>query len=151
MTRRSTLLAQRAWTTSLRRSFRLFRCSLGAQLHQAYKSSADNVFEGFFALSPISKKVRSPAASAEMTLQVKMSTLSAHQMAPVRVVAHSSSWTPAAYELEESSPPSPVLSLLDSARDRTSWPLHATPSDKVQKFVRDAFCRVPKNACGRRI
>ena len=29
--------------------------------------------------------------------------------------------------------------------------LRATPSDKVQKFVRDAFCRVPKNACGRRI
>ena len=29
--------------------------------------------------------------------------------------------------------------------------LHATPSDKVQKFVRDAFCRVPKNACDRRI
>ena len=29
--------------------------------------------------------------------------------------------------------------------------LHATPSDKVQKFVRGALCRVPKNACDRRI
>ena len=35
-------------------------------------------------------------------------------MAPARVVAHSSSWTLAAYELQESAPP---LSVLDSARD----------------------------------
>ena len=41
-------------------------------------------------------------------------------MAPGGVVAHSSSWTPAACELEESSPPSRVLSFLDIARDRTS-------------------------------
>ena len=56
---------------------------------------------GFFALFPDFKKVRSPAGSAEMTRQVEISTLSAHQMAPAGVVAHSSSWTPAAYELEE--------------------------------------------------
>ena len=31
----------------------------------------------------------------------RISTLNAHQMAPAGVVAHSSSWTPAAYELEE--------------------------------------------------
>ena len=35
----------------------------------------------------------------------EISTLSAHQMAHAGVVAHSSSWTPAASELEESSPP----------------------------------------------
>ena len=29
--------------------------------------------------------------------------------------------------------------------------LHATPSGKVQKFVRDAHCRAPKNPCDRRI
>ena len=40
-----------------------------------------------------------------MTRQVEISTLSAHQMAHGGVVAHTSSWTPAAYELEESSPP----------------------------------------------
>ena len=57
----------------------------------------------FFALFPHFKKVRSPAASAEMTRQVEISTLSSHQMAPAGVVAHSSSWTPAAYELEDSS------------------------------------------------
>ena len=51
-------------------------------------------FKGFFALFPDFKKVRGPAASAEMTRQVEVSTLSAHQMAPAGVVAHSSSWTP---------------------------------------------------------
>ena len=51
---------------------------------------------------------------------VEISTLSAHQVANAGVVAHSSSWTPAAYELEESSPPSCVLSLLDSAPDHGS-------------------------------
>ena len=40
-----------------------------------------------------------------MTRQVEISTLSAHHMAHGGVVAHTSSWTPAAYELEESSPP----------------------------------------------
>ena len=40
-----------------------------------------------------------------MTRQVEISELSAHQMAPAGVVAHTSSWTPAVYELEESSPP----------------------------------------------
>ena len=49
--------------------------------------------------------MRSSTASAEMTRQVEISTLSAHQMAHGGVVAHTSSWTPAAYELEESSPP----------------------------------------------
>ena len=52
--------------------------------------------KGFFALFHDFKKVRSPAASAEMSRQVEIFTLSAHQMAPVGVVAHSSSWTPAA-------------------------------------------------------
>ena len=61
--------------------------------------------KGFFALFPDFKKVRSSTASAEMTRQVEISTLSAHQMAHGGVVAHTSSWTPAAYELEESSPP----------------------------------------------
>ena len=57
LTTRSTWLAQKAWRSSLRRSFRLSRCSLGDLLHQACKSSADEVFEGvFFALFPISKK-----------------------------------------------------------------------------------------------
>ena len=61
-------------------------------------------FQGFFrTFPPISKKVRSPAASAEMTRQVEISTLSAHQMSPAGVVAHSSSWTPAAYEPKDSS------------------------------------------------
>ena len=46
--------------------------------------------------------VRSPAGSAEITRQVEIFTLSSHQMAPAGVVAHSSSWTLAAYELEES-------------------------------------------------
>ena len=58
--------------------------------------------KGFFALFPDFKKVRGPTASAEMTRQVEISTLSAHQMAYGGVVAHTSSWTPAAYELEES-------------------------------------------------
>ena len=61
--------------------------------------------KGFFALFPDFKKVWSSAASAEMTRQVEISTLSAHQMAHGGVVPHSSSWTPAAYELEEFSPP----------------------------------------------
>ena len=56
-------------------------------------------------------KVHSSAASAEMTQQVEISTLSARQMGRAGVVAHSSSWTPAAYR---------VLSLLDSARDHGS-------------------------------
>ena len=47
----------------------------------------------------------SPDFSAEMTRKVEISTLSAHQMAHGGVVPHSSSWTPAAYELGESSPP----------------------------------------------
>ena len=63
-------------------------------------------FNGFFALFPDFKKVWSSAASAEMTRQVEISTLSAHQMAHGGVVPHSSSWTLAACELEESSPPS---------------------------------------------
>ena len=58
----------------------------------------------FFALFPDFKKVRTPTASAEMTRQVEISTLSAHQMAHAGVVAHTSSWTPAAYEPEESAP-----------------------------------------------
>ena len=57
--------------------------------------SADEAFEGFCShFSPISKKVRSRAASAEM---------GSHQMADAGVAAHSSSSTPAAYELEQSS------------------------------------------------
>ena len=86
------------------------------------RSADEAVAGGVFALFPRFKKqkVRSSAASAEMTRLVEILTLSAHQMAPAGVVAHSSSWTPAAYELEESSPPSRVLCLLDSARDHGS-------------------------------
>ena len=66
---------------------------------------ANEAFGGVFShFSPISKKVRSPTASAEMTRQVEISTLSAHQMAHAGVVAHTSSWTPAACEPEESAP-----------------------------------------------
>ena len=87
-TTRSTLLAQRAGTSSLRRSFRLSRCSLGDLLLQASKSSADKVFEWVFLTFPrFQKKVRSSAASAEMTRQVGISTLSACQLAPAGVVA----------------------------------------------------------------
>ena len=76
----------------------------------AFRSSlprfADEAFEGFFfALFPDFKKVRTPAGSAEITLQVQISTLSSHQMAPAGVVAHSSSWTRVAYELEECASP----------------------------------------------
>ena len=76
----------------------------------------DEAFEGFFShFSRISKKVRSSTASAEMTRQVEISTLSAHQMAHGGVVAHTSSWTPAAYELEESSPPlTPTLAVFQN-------------------------------------
>ena len=62
---------------------------------------ADEAFEGFFShFSPISKKcgLRPPV---RRTRWVDISTLSAHQMAPGGVVAHSSSWKRAAYELEE--------------------------------------------------
>ena len=59
-----------------------------------------------FALFSVFFQVRSLGASAEMTRQVESSTLGSHQMALAGVVAHSSSWTPAACELEESSPPS---------------------------------------------
>ena len=90
--------------------------SVFVQLHPRCLALQMRRLKGVFALSTISKKVRSPAASKETTRQVGISTLSAHQMAPAGVVAHSCSWTPAAYELEESSPPSRVLSLLDSAR-----------------------------------
>ena len=59
----------------------------------------DVAFQGFFShFSPISKEVRGSAASAEMTRQVEISTLSAHQMAHGGVVAYYSSWTVAAYE-----------------------------------------------------
>ena len=77
---------------------------LGDLLHHASRF-ADEPFEGVFALFPVFKqrKVRSSAASAEMTRQVEISTLSAHQMSH-GVVAHTSSWTPAACELEESLP-----------------------------------------------
>ena len=81
------------------------RCSLGDLLHHASRF-ADVAFQVFFfTLFPDFKKVRSSAASAKMTCQVEISTHSAHQMAHGGVVPHSSSWTPAACELEESSPP----------------------------------------------
>ena len=66
---------------------------------------ADEAFQGVFRTFTVFKKVRSSAASAEMTRQVEISTLSARRMAHGGVVPHWSSWTPAAYELEESSPP----------------------------------------------
>ena len=82
---------------------------------------ADEAIKGFFlALFPDFKKVRSPGASAEMTRQVEISTLSANKW-----LLPESSRTPAhgrrrPMSLEESSPPSRVLSSLDSARERTS-------------------------------
>ena len=69
--------------------------------------------------------MRSPTASAEMTRQVEISTLSAHQMAHGGVVAHTSSWTPAAYELEESSRP------LDSHIGGLPEPPRRKQGDKV--------------------
>ena len=59
---------------------------------------------GFF--RPISKMcgVRPPVRRSPSRWKF-ISTLSAHQIAHGGVVPHSSSWTPAAYELEESSPP----------------------------------------------
>ena len=88
-------------------------------------------FKVFFALFPDFKEVWSLAASAEMTREVEISTLSAHQMAPAGVVAHTSSWTPAAYELEESSPP------LDSHIGGLSEPLDGgrEQGDKVVYFL----------------
>ena len=58
-----------------------------------------------FRTFPRRQKVWSLIASAEMTRQLEISTLSALQMTLAGVVPHSSSWTPAACELEESSPP----------------------------------------------
>ena len=45
--------------------------------------------------------MRSLADSAEITREVEISTLSAHQIPPAGVFAHSSSWTPADHESEE--------------------------------------------------
>ena len=89
LTMRSTLPAQKAWTSSLRRSRQFFRAHcLALQMRR---------LKGFFRTFPRFQK------SAEMARQVEISTLSAHQMARGGVVAHSSSWTRAAYELEECS------------------------------------------------
>ena len=85
-------------TSSLRRSLLSPPLVTGPLALQMWR------FKGFFALFPNFKKVRSPTASAEMTRQVEISTLSAHQMALAGVVAHTNSWTPAAYEPEESAP-----------------------------------------------
>ena len=88
--------------------------------------------KGFFELFSDFKKVRSPTASAEMTRQVEISTLSARQMAHGGVVAHTSSWTPAAYELEESAPWSSDIGglseLLDGRREQ---------GDKVEYVLAD--------------
>ena len=94
----------------------LSRATVNRSLPRQVSTSQMTRFKFLFALFSRfqkHKKVRSPAASAEMTWQVEISTLSAHQMAPAGVVAHSSSWTPAAYELDESSPLSRVLTFLD--------------------------------------
>ena len=83
--------------------------------------------KGVFALFPDFKKVRSLTASAEMTRQVEISTLSAHQMAYGGVVADTSSWTPAAFELEESAPWNSdvggLSELLDGRREQGIRPL----------------------------
>ena len=98
--------------------------------------------KGFFALFPDFKKVRSPTASAEMTRQVEISTLSAHQMAHAGVVPHSSSWTPAAYELEESASwNSDVGGLSDPPDGRREQ------GDKVENFL---MCLTAGNAAGYR-
>ena len=67
-----------------------------------------------------------------MTRQVEISTLSALQMAHGGVVAHTSSWTPAAYELEESTPWNSdvggLSELLDGRREQ---------GDKVEYVLTD--------------
>ena len=69
-------------------------------------------------------------------------------MAPGGVVAHSSSWTPAAYELEESSPLSRVLCPLDSARGHGSGlPGEEGHGDKVVYIL---ICLTAGNAAGYR-
>ena len=67
-----------------------------------FRPTAQFVSRQWAAISK-TNKVWSPTASAKTTRQVEISTLSAHQMAPAGVFAHFSTWTPAAYELEESS------------------------------------------------
>ena len=52
---------------------------LGRRQHHAFRI-ADEAFEGVFALFPDFKKVRSSAASAEMTRQVEKSTPAAYQI-----------------------------------------------------------------------
>ena len=99
--------------------------------------------QGVFRTFPVFKKVRSPTASAEMTRQVEISTLSAHQMAHGGVVAHSSSWTPAAYELEESSP------LLDSHIGGLPEP-HDGRREQGDKVVYILMCLTAGNAAGYR-
>ena len=90
-------------TSSLRRSLSFPPLVTGPLALQMWR------FKGLFALFPDFKKVQGSAASAEMTRQVEISTLSAHQLAPAGIVAHSSSWTPAAFELEESGTPTSVV------------------------------------------
>ena len=59
-------------------------------------------FKGFFALSPEGKSAESGRRCGDDPAG-GVSTVGSHQMAHARVVAHPSSWTPAACELEESS------------------------------------------------
>ena len=82
------------------------------------------------------------AASAEMTRQVEISTMSAHQMAPAGVVTHSSSWTPAAYELEESAPCNSHIGGLSELPDG-----RREQGDKVENFLMDPTAG---NAAGNR-
>ena len=56
---------------------------------------------GFSHFSPISKKCGLRPPVRRSPARWIFPRLSSHQMAPAGVVAHSSSWTPAAYELEE--------------------------------------------------
>ena len=130
--------ARRAWTSSLivssfPASGRWVICCITPFALQMRR------LKGFFALFPDFKKVRSSTASAEMTRQVEISTLSAHQMAHAGVVAHTSSWTPAASELEESSPPlDSHISSLPEAPDgkkgvKGQGYVHSDGSDRWQR------------------
>ena len=122
--------------TESRRSLSSPRWSRGLSLCRC------GVSRVFFALFPNFKKVRGLAASAEMTRQVEISTLSAHQMAPAGVVAHSSSWTPAAYELEESAPWNSHIGGLSELPDG-----RREQGDKVENFLMDPTAG---NAAGNR-
>ena len=83
-----------------------FRPGQVATASASLPRSAHEAVEGVFRTFPRFHKSAESGqqVSAEITRQVDYFTLGAHQMAHAGVAAHSSSWTPAAYEPEESLP-----------------------------------------------